>query len=43
MGTREGDAQSAAYNDNIRLRTLQWAIIDTLQHPPPHFEDVGTH
>lgn len=44
MGTPQGDTNSKAYNDNIRLRTIQWAMIDVIRSPPQHFaEIVRTH
>jgi hypothetical protein len=44
MGTPQGDTNSRAYNDNIRLRTIQWAMIDVIRNPPQHFADiVRTH
>jgi ubiquitin-protein ligase len=40
MHTPEGKESSRAYNENIRLRTMQWAMLDVLKSPPEHFEDV---
>jgi hypothetical protein len=43
MGTPSAQACSAEYNDNIRLRTMQWAMVDILEHPHTHFESVCEH
>jgi hypothetical protein len=40
QGTASGRKASAEYNAEVRLRTLQWAMVDALQHPMPHFEDI---
>lgn len=39
-GTREGDFRTSEYNENIRLATIRFAMIDVLQHPPHGFEQV---
>eukprot|EP00793_Prasinoderma_coloniale_P001886 PRCOL_00007249-RA len=33
MGTPSGDIKSRAYNDQIRVATVKWAIIDALEKP----------
>jgi ubiquitin-protein ligase len=33
MGTPHGTLQSNAYNDDIRLQTMKWAILDHLKNP----------
>ena len=33
MGTPNGDIKSRAYNDQIRVATVKWAIIDALEKP----------
>jgi baculoviral IAP repeat-containing protein 6 len=39
-----GINQNKSYNDNIRLRNMQWAILDQLKNPSPGFEDaIKTH
>ncbi|VVU94950.1 Ubiquitin-conjugating enzyme [seawater metagenome] len=40
MHTEEGKRRSFDYNDNIRLQTLKWAIIDKIKNPSPGFENV---
>ena len=42
MHTSAGQEKSRTYNENIRLRTMQWAMLDVLKSPPEHFEDVVT-
>lgn len=39
-GTKEGDARSFEYNENIRLGTLRHAMIGQLRNPSPGFEDA---
>eukprot|EP01122_Echinamoeba_exundans_P001349 TRINITY_DN11423_c0_g1_i1.p1 TRINITY_DN11423_c0_g1~~TRINITY_DN11423_c0_g1_i1.p1 ORF type:complete len:3880 (+),score=662.12 TRINITY_DN11423_c0_g1_i1:92-11731(+) len=44
MGTPEGTASSNAYNENIKLGTLRWAILEQLRSPAKGFEDIiSTH
>jgi baculoviral IAP repeat-containing protein 6 len=40
IGTPAGDSRSGKYNQNIRLRTMQWAMNDIIRNPPEHFEQV---
>jgi len=40
MGTPRGQQASAGYNENIRCGTVKYAILETLQHPPPEFAAV---
>mmetsp|Transcript_5781 Transcript_5781/g.16229 ORF Transcript_5781/g.16229 Transcript_5781/m.16229 type:complete len:994 (+) Transcript_5781:105-3086(+) len=40
MGKADGQRQSEAYNRNIRLATLQHAILGQLQKPPKEFAEV---
>eukprot|EP01098_Paradermamoeba_levis_P011129 TRINITY_DN4731_c0_g4_i3.p1 TRINITY_DN4731_c0_g4~~TRINITY_DN4731_c0_g4_i3.p1 ORF type:complete len:395 (-),score=154.58 TRINITY_DN4731_c0_g4_i3:38-1075(-) len=40
MGTKEGDQNNKDYNDNIRLQTIRWAMVEQLRKPSPGFEDV---
>jgi hypothetical protein len=40
MGQPSGDSSSREYNDNIRLRTMQWAMIDVIKNPPVHFAEI---
>jgi ubiquitin-protein ligase len=40
MGTAEGTASSNAYNENIKLGTLRWAILEQLRSPTKGFEDI---
>jgi baculoviral IAP repeat-containing protein 6 len=40
MGTPAGIAESKAYNDKIKIATVQWAMVDQLQKPTEGFEDV---
>merc|ERR1711862_440683 len=39
-GTMSGDSQSRKYNDNIKLRNVQQAMIAQLRTPTPGFEEV---
>jgi len=39
-GTDTGKSSAAAYNAELTLNTLRWAMIDKLRHPPPGFEEV---
>ena len=39
MHTEEGREKNFAYTDNIRLRNLQWGIIDKLKNPTKGFEN----
>ena len=38
MNTPEGDKRSFKYNDNIRLQTAKWAILNQLKNPSKGFE-----
>mmetsp|Transcript_11168 Transcript_11168/g.16728 ORF Transcript_11168/g.16728 Transcript_11168/m.16728 type:complete len:245 (+) Transcript_11168:2-736(+) len=40
IGTEHGDEASLEYNANIETSTVQWAMLDMLQNPPPGFEDI---
>jgi len=40
MGTPKGRANSNAYNEEIRLATMRWALLDYIQKPPYLFADV---
>ena len=40
MHTEKGKELSFNYNDNIRLRNLQWAIVDKIKNPAPGFENL---
>ena len=35
-----GNAQSTAYNANIRNATMQWAILEQIRRPPKLFAEV---
>ncbi len=44
IGTSTGVEKSRAYNENLRLQTIRWAMNDMLEHPPQHFSEiVQTH
>lgn len=44
MHTNYGKKQNKSYNDNIRLRNMQWAILDQLKNPSKGFEEaIKTH
>jgi len=38
MNTPEGDKRSFSYNDNLRLQTARWAILNQLKNPSKGFE-----
>ncbi len=40
MHTASGKEASRAYTENIRLRTMQWAMLDAYKSPPPHFAEI---
>lgn len=40
MNSETGRTQSRQYNENIRIQTLRWAMIDQLKNPSPGFEEV---
>jgi len=40
MNTESGRTQSRQYNENIRMQTVRWAMIDQLKNPSPGFEEV---
>jgi len=40
IGTARGKSESFAYNDNIRMNTMKWAILDMIKNPPSGFEDI---
>jgi ubiquitin-protein ligase len=40
MGTYNGEKQSKAYVDNIRVQSIRWAMVDQLKNPSPGYEDV---
>ena len=39
-GTQHGNAQSEAYNRNIRHQSLQYALLTALTKPPPAFKEL---
>ena len=39
-GTKEGDQISSAYNSDLKLNTLRYAVNEMIQSPPVGFEDV---
>jgi len=40
MHTELGKQMSFSYNDNLRYRNLQWAIVDKIKNPARGFEDM---
>ncbi|KYQ92653.1 Baculoviral IAP repeat-containing protein [Tieghemostelium lacteum] len=40
MGTPQGKQSSFAYNQNIRVATMEWAMVDMLKNPPEPFKEV---
>jgi baculoviral IAP repeat-containing protein 6 len=40
MHTAQGIASNKEYSENIRYRTMEWAILDQLKHPSNGFEEV---
>ena len=40
MNSDTGRTQSRQYNENIRIQTVRWAMIDQLKNPSPGFEEV---
>jgi len=40
MNSLAGKKANNEYNDNIRLQTLTWAIVNQLRHPSKGFEKV---
>ena len=40
MNTKIGQIASFKYNDNIRLQTMRWGILDQINNPIPGFEDM---
>ena len=40
MHTERGKQMNFNYNDNIRYRNLQWAIVDKIKNPAPGFESM---
>lgn len=39
MHTERGKKKSFDYNDNIRINTLKWGIVDQIENPPNGFEN----
>ena len=39
-GTAYGDQRSLAYNSNISVATIQWAMINQIRNPTPCFKKV---
>jgi len=40
MGTPTGKSHSDAYNANIQIQSVRWAMIDMIKSPPPGFEKI---
>eukprot|EP01132_Coremiostelium_polycephalum_P001414 gene1414-1783_t len=40
IGTAQGKNSSMSYNQNIRIATIEWAMVDMIKNPPPYFKDV---
>jgi ubiquitin-protein ligase len=40
MNSPEGDKRSFNYNDNIRINTLKWGILNQLKNPSKGFEEI---
>lgn len=44
MNTPKGEQQSRLYNENVKLATIRWAMIEQLKNPSPGFEEaILTH
>eukprot|EP01130_Rhizamoeba_saxonica_P017200 TRINITY_DN8235_c0_g1_i1.p1 TRINITY_DN8235_c0_g1~~TRINITY_DN8235_c0_g1_i1.p1 ORF type:complete len:623 (+),score=138.71 TRINITY_DN8235_c0_g1_i1:192-1871(+) len=44
IGSPEGDRETFSYNENIRVSTIRWAIINQIKNPTPGFEEtILTH
>jgi hypothetical protein len=43
MNTPSGKAKSTAYNQNLRLQTMRFAMVEQLRNPSPGFEEVIRH
>ena len=41
MGTAQGNALSASYNDVIKIATVRWAMVDQIENPKVGFEQVN--
>ena len=37
---KSADNQSILYNQNIRLGTIRWAILDSIRKPSPCFKNI---
>ncbi len=42
-GTAYGDQKSLAYNSNISVATIQWAMINQMRNPTQCFKKVQNH
>eukprot|EP01133_Synstelium_polycarpum_P003595 gene3595-4118_t len=40
IGSPQGKVSSSSYNQNIRIATIEWAMIDMIKKPPPAFKDI---
>jgi len=40
MNSDTGRTQSRQYNENIRMQTVRWAMVDQLKNPSPGFEEI---
>lgn len=40
MGTLHGEKRSSEYNEEKRILTMQWGMIDVLKNPPKGFEKI---
>jgi ribosomal protein L4 len=40
MNSPEGKAQSRAYNEKLREKTIKWGMINALEHPTEGFQLV---
>ena len=40
MGTPEGERQSNEYSRQRMVATIQWAMVDMIQNPPPGFAEI---
>jgi baculoviral IAP repeat-containing protein 6 len=40
MNSESGRTQCRQYNENIRMQTVRWAMIDQLKNPSPGFEEI---
>ncbi len=42
-GTPNGDGKSLAYNANLYVANIQWAMINQLRNPSPCFKEVSVY